>query len=153
MRTAALLCCVTAYLAWGAGRAPAGGPDKLPGGLELLPGYSHEPVKAVRGPSGLITGKGGLKIQYSFGKVRREGDPITSADFTDRAQSLPEGERRWYKEQTVGGQPVHLALSKGQVLHVSYPRAGVNFRAEVRNPEDLADALLIILTFPEAGKK
>src|SRR5262245_21430365 len=132
MRTAFLLC-VGALLAVSFGQTSAEEkPTPLPEGIKLLPGYTHEGKMGIHGPAGVIAKKGGLKIEYQYGKVPGPDDPITSADYTDRAQALAEGDRRWYKEQTVGGKAVHLAYGKDDVLHVSFPAAGVNFRVTVK---------------------
>ncbi|HET8645888.1 MAG TPA: hypothetical protein VFO85_10385, partial [Vicinamibacteria bacterium] len=65
------------------------------------------------------------------------------------------------KEQTVGGQPLQLLLIKDRTLYVTFPEAktGVlggpaNFKASVKSDEDLADVLLMVLTFrSEGGRK
>jgi len=47
---------------------------------------------------------------------------------------------------------VHLAWTKQKRLLASYPKSGINFSVNVKTFEELADALLIILSYPEAPK-
>lgn len=80
----------------------------------------------------------------------------------------------WYREQTVNGRKVFLALTKagvktdadlymernqtpGNMLLVTFPLGGskdhaANFVAKVTNPGEIADVLLMALTFnPSRG--
>ena len=68
--------------------------------------------------------------------------------FTDRAQRTPEAQLRWYREQTVNGQPVHLAHRLDDILLISYPKQGMSFSVQVQTPSEMAEALLMILTYP-----
>ena len=124
-----------------------------PGAIKLLPGYVHEPKQGFDSIVGTISKKGGLEINYDIGRVAKPGGLALGGDFSDRPKLTPKETLQWYKEQVVQGQEVHLAYGKDNLLQVSYPAHGVNFSAKVTKPEDLADALLIILSFPKVEAK
>jgi hypothetical protein len=123
-----------------------------PGKMELLPGYKHEPLQGIDSIVGKVSNPMGLSIQYEIGRVRKPGEFGLGGDFTDQAKAVPEADRRWYREHRIGGQSVHIALSKENSLSVSYPDTGVNFHVTVKSSEDLTDALLMILSYPGAAK-
>jgi hypothetical protein len=127
-------------------------PKPVPGGIKLLPGYAHEPKQGFDSIVGVIEKKGGLVIMYEIGRVAKPGGLALGGDFADRAKSLKEIQRQWYKEQTIAGQAVHIAMAKDGGLYVTYPESGVNFSVMTKTPEDLADALLMILSY-QAEKK
>jgi len=121
-----------------------------PGAITLLPGYTHKALQGIDSRPGMISGENGLQINYDIGAVVAPGAPRFGGSFSDRAKAVPAEQRHWYKEQVVAGQPVHLVLTKGKVLMASYPKAGINFSAEIKSSEQLTDALLIILSYPAA---
>jgi hypothetical protein len=123
-----------------------------PGNIKLLPGYVHEPKQGFDSIVGLIEKKGGLTIMYEIGRVAKPGALALGGDFSDRAKNLKEIQRQWYKEQTIAGQAVHIAMAKDGGLYVSFPESGVNFSVMIKTAEDVADALLMILSY-QAEKK
>lgn len=58
----------------------------------------------------------------------------------------------WYKKQTIGNHPIHIAYLKDQLLIVSFPTKGANFRVKITSPDEMAEALLMILTFADEVK-
>jgi hypothetical protein len=126
--------------------------------IRLLPGYSAKREHAVDATSWTIRGKTGLTIHFEAGLS--EG---RAADAGHRE------EYQWYREQYVNGHLVCLALVKpgtrsvrdldmgrklrgGNVVLVTFPLSGdsahaANFVAKVANSEELADVLLMALTF------
>jgi hypothetical protein len=128
-------------------------PRPLPGAIKLLPGYVHEPKQGFDSIVGTIAKKGGLEINYDIGRVPKPGGLRLGGDFVDQPKQVPKDMLDWYKEQVVQGHEVHLAYGKDKLLLASFPAHGVNFAAKAATPEDLADALLIILTFPKAEAK
>ena len=127
-----------------------------PGGMQLLPGYTHKPLQGIDSIVGQIVKDDGWKISYEIGRVSKPGQPMTGGGFRDRPKLMPKAKVRWYRQQTVNGQPVHLALSKDDTLLVSFPDKGMNFHANIRSSEQLTDAMLMILTYPQpatAGTK
>ncbi len=128
--------------------------EKPPGAINLLPDYTHERKQGFDSIPGVISKgkKGGLQIYYDIGSIPKPGAPRFGGQFSDRAKAVPAAQRLWYKEQIVNGQPVHLAWTKQKRLLASYPKSGINFSVNVKTMEELADALLIILSYPEAPK-
>ena len=118
-------------------------------GLRLLAGYTHSSQQGFDSLVGDIRKEDGLRIQYEIGRVVEPGQPRLGGDFRDRARLTPKDEVLWYREQVVAGEPVHVAYRKDKVLLASFPRTGMNFRASVGSMEQLADSLLMILTYPE----
>jgi hypothetical protein len=136
------------------GAAPAAGQPKnasppVPGGMRLLPGYTHKPLQGIDSVVGRIVKDDGWIISYEIGRVSKPGKPQMGGDFSDRAKLMPKTKVRWYREQTINGQPVHLALSKTDTLLVSFPAKGMNFHTTIRSSEQLVDAMLMILTYPQ----
>jgi len=133
-----------------AGDDPSGGPQivrNVPGGMQLLPGYKHLPLQGIDSVIGRIERDGGLQISYEIGHVQAPGEPRLGGSFSDRAKLSPGHETRWYREQTVDGQPVHIAFRKDGILLVSYPNSGMNLATQVADAGEMAEALLMILTY------
>lgn len=118
------------------------------GGMKLLPGYNHGPLQGIDSIVGEIKKEGGLRIQYEIGAVVKPGAPRFGGSFTDYPKTTPKAEVHWYRESVVNDQPVHMAHRKDNVLLVSYPEKGMNFSVTVTNPDEMAEALLMILTYP-----
>lgn len=130
------------------------------GNIKLLPGYKYkkEDGMGVLSSTGTIYRDSGLKIEFEEGLSQGY-----AVDKVDTAKYL------WFKEQTINGQKVRLAFIKkgiktgwepdkprnsavGNILLVTYPLSdqldhAINFRAEILTEEEMADALLMILTF------
>ena len=119
------------------------------GGMRLLPGYQHEPLQGIDSIVGRVQKQDGLLITYEIGAVTKPGAPRLGGGFTDRPKNTPKEQLRWYREQVVAGEPVHLAYRKDDQLMLSFPERGANFSVKVTDTEQLADALLMILTYPD----
>lgn len=134
---------------------PSGGAKivrNVPGGMQLLPGYKHLPLQGIDSVIGRIERDDGLQISYEIGHVQAPGEPRLGGSFSDRAKLSPGHETRWYREQTVDGQPVHIAFRKDDVLLVSYPNSGMNLATQIADEGEMAEALLMILTYRGKGK-
>lgn len=132
--------------------------DRPFGGLRLLDGYQYKRSNTVDTINGVIYREGGLSIEFESGIS--EG---YAADPKERAKYI------WYREQVVGGHKVMLALTRpgmgaawkpekprgsppGNILIVTFPGSfgpldAANFYAEVLNEQEVADTLLMVLTF------
>jgi len=142
---------------------PAGdGPKTLPpgprdtgqlGGMRLLPGYQHQPMQGYDSIVGRISKTGGLQISYEIGRVYAPNEVSTGGAFQDRPKLTPKDHIRWYHEQIVNGQPVHMAYRKDNILLVSYPRKGMNFSAKIANADEMAEMLLMVLTYPDGSTR
>jgi len=119
-----------------------------PGGMRLLPGYTHKPLQGIDSIVGQIVKDTGWKITYEIGRVSKPGRPRMGGDFRNRAKLAPKTNVRWYRRQIVGGQPVDIAMQKDNLLLASFPEKGMNFSAKIGSSEHLADAMLMILTYP-----
>jgi hypothetical protein len=129
----------------------AGAADTPPGAMQLLPGYTHKPLQGIDSIVGEIVKDDGWKISYEIGHVSKPGQPMLGGGFRDRPKLMPKEKVRWYREQTVNGQSVHVAFAKDDTLLVSFPEKGMNFRTTIRSSEQFADAILMILTYPQSA--
>ncbi len=124
----------------------------LPGGFEirLLPDYKHEPLQGIDSIVGKIVKPDGLEIMYEIGRVPT-GAFRLGGDYSNRAAALPEQNRFWLKEQTIGGRKFTIAYGKDHGLTVSTAndKQGVNFSAVAKNDGELVDVLLMVLSFGE----
>jgi hypothetical protein len=134
-------------------------------GLRLLDGYSATRESAVDAAAFTIEGKSGLKINFEAGP--------SEGSWAD-----PQDEQKyaWYREQRLHGYTVRFALVKmglktqwepeesrglppGNILLVTYLLRGANskhtanFSAKVASSEELADALLMVVTFDPSSNK
>lgn len=123
------------------------------GGMRLLPGYQHQPLQGIDSIVGRIVKEDGLQINYEIGAVSQPGQPRFGGSFSDRPKLMPADQLRWYREQVVNGQSVHVAYRKDEILMVSYPAKGMNVSVTVRSADEMAEALLMILTYPDPVMK
>lgn len=123
------------------------------GGMRLLAGYKHQPLQGIDSVVGKVEKKDGLRINYEIGHVTKPGAPRFGGSFSDRPKLAPKDKVRWYREQTVNGQATHIAYRKDGMLMVSYPKQGMNLWVTVRTADEMAEALLMILTYPDPVAK
>jgi hypothetical protein len=117
-----------------------------PATIVLLPGYQHAPVPTPRDSrNGRIFKEQGLSISYQAGGLagnRINGNPNLL----------------WSKETTVRGNRVQVGMTRDRMLIVVFsslaPAPGVpgtalpaNFFATVNTDEDIADMLLMVMTY------
>jgi hypothetical protein len=132
-----------------------------PYGISMLDGYEYKErdTLGVLSGSGLIFKDKGLLIEFEEG--------MSTCCAADPSKMLSYA---WFKEQTIDGRKVYLAMIKtglktgwepdrprnkqlGGILLASYPGEGlfkangINFVAEILSDEELAEALLIILSY------
>jgi len=128
------------------------------GNIRLLDGYKIKKARTVDALTWTIYKEGGLTIDFEAGP--NEG---LWADAQKQEDYL------WYREQVLNGHKVMLALVKpglrtvwepdhprspelGNILLVTFPLGVLpdntaNFSAEILGEKELADSLLMILTF------
>lgn len=131
--------------------------DQPYGGLRLLDGYRFERSHTFDTINGVIFRDGGLRIEFESGPG--EGYAV---DPKNKSKYI------WYREQVVKGNKVILALTNSegtpwrpekernpkprQILMVTFPGKlggfdAANFYAEVLDQQEVADVLLMVLTF------
>jgi hypothetical protein len=134
------------------------------GGIKLLEGYVAKRSPAIDATVWTIEKKDGLKITFESGVSEGSwADPKEKTNYS------------WYREQQINGFLVRFALVKtglktvwepdesggrplGNILLVSFllehgeSSHTANFSAKLGNPQELADALLMVMTFdPSKG--
>ncbi len=128
------------------------------GGIKLLEGYRYKRSQSVDTINGLIFKDGGLRIEFESGISEGYAvDPKLQKSYV------------WYREQEVNGHKVLLALTQSgvgtrwqpeqprgpksrRILMITYPGKfgpmdAANFYAEVLSDKEIADMLLMVLTF------
>jgi hypothetical protein len=110
-----------------------------PGGIRLLSGYVHTPERGIDSIVGRIKKEGGLDIRYDIG--------VLAGEYVNHC--VRNNTCTWYKEQQLNAGLVKIALRNDNVIVATFPRTVANFYAKVNSQEDIADFLLMILTFDE----
>jgi hypothetical protein len=128
------------------------------GNIKLLEGYKYKQEPGTDALIGIIAKDGGLTIEFESGLQQGY-----AADLKKKHKYI------WYQEQIVNGHKVVLALTKSgvgtvwkpeksrslrdpKVLIITFPgRFGpndaTNFWAEVLNDQEIAEMILMALTF------
>jgi hypothetical protein len=146
MKTRFFLCClfvVNAGLFLGLGARA----DTIPGlALAVPEGFVVQPARS--GVDGFIVKADTLRIRYEIGRIPKSGQPVMSGNFKNRAMQVGRGDKaRWMKTENVNGQPGYFALDTENVLHASFPAAGVNFSVATTGPQQVDEALAVLRTF------
>lgn len=110
-----------------------------PGGIKLLNGYVHTPGRGIDSTVGSIKKEGGLNIRYDIG--------VLAGEYADRCRR--DNTCVWYKEQQLNAGLVKIALQGNGFIVATFPRTTANFYTEARTDEDIAEFLIMILTFDE----
>ncbi len=110
-----------------------------PGGIKLLAGYVHMKERGIDTWVGRIKKEGGLDILYDIGPL--------AGEYVNRC--LRDQSCVWYKEQQLKGGLVKIALASDGRIIATFPKTTANFSAEVKSQEDIADFLIMILTYDE----
>ncbi len=111
-----------------------------PGGIKLLKGYVHTPLQGIDTWVGRIKKEGGLNIKYDIGSLA--GEYVNHCLYNNTCV--------WYKEQQLKAGLVKIALTEYETIIATFPKTTANFYAEVKSQEDIAEFLLMILTYDEA---
>lgn len=122
-----------------------------PGGIKLLDGYQHVILQGIDSMPGKIQHKDGFKIFYEKGRIAPPGAPRLGGDFSNSALALKnshKGNVEWYARQKISGQQLDVVLLKSGYLAATFPESGINFSAKTTNKSQIADFLVMIMTFP-----
>jgi hypothetical protein len=117
---------------------PTPTPQAPPGNIELLDGYTHTRGRGIDSRVGAISKPEGMTIRYDIGDM--------AGQYTSKC-SRAKDICLWYKSQKVGGREVYLALTKEGEIIATFPQESANFFAQTKSPENVADFLLMILTY------
>jgi len=110
-----------------------------PGGIRVLPGYTHRHEMGFDSSVGTIKKPNGLSIHYDIGEMAGVYTDCKLCGWTD-------GEL-WRRKQMIGAHPVVIVYTKAKRLVVSFPEQSANFHAIIKSESDLTDMLLMVLTF------
>lgn len=130
------LCLLTACILVSGQATPTIAPQQL----KLLNGYTLKEEQGIDSFVGKISKPSGITLNYDVGPPGNNytDEPRQSHDYL------------WYKEQTISGHRMQILLTKKKMLIISVPDSYTNFFGTVKKEEDIADALLMLATYPTA---
>jgi hypothetical protein len=105
--------------------------------VHLLPGYRlHEQPNNIDVYGATISRNDGVTLSFTaYGHTGILANMVEPSDL------------EWREEQVVNGEQMVCAYTKSHKLIASFPRMNANFEADIRNDRDIAQALLMILTY------
>ena len=118
-------------------KLPAPTPEPPPGDIEMLDGYIHVPQSGIDSKVGEISKSGGMAIRYDIG--------IMAGVYAGRCS--PSDDCQWFKSQTVNGREVLISLTKDGKVAATFRKENANFFAQTKSVEDVADFLIMVLTY------
>ncbi|HEX8370413.1 MAG TPA: hypothetical protein VF604_17835 [Pyrinomonadaceae bacterium] len=113
-------------------------PTPPPGNIELINDYTHIAKRGIDAAVGEITKPGGMTISYLIGNNAESA----ASRMCGRKDSC-----LWYKGQIINGREVWLGLSKEGKIVATFPKERANFYADTKAPEDIADFLIMVMTY------
>lgn len=122
-----------------------------PGNIKLLEGYLHYKLQGIDSTPGKIQHKDGFEIFYEQGRIAKPGEPRLGGDFSNSALALKNSKKvnvEWFAHQKIGDQSVDMVLLKSGLFAASFPESGINFSANTKNKSQIADMLVMIMTYP-----
>lgn len=112
-------------------------PDPPPGNIELFDGYTHTRKQGYDSSVGEISKPNGITIHYDIGQM--------AGRFAGRCRIT--NDCLWYKGQKINGREVWISLTKAGHITATFPKEYANFWADTKSQEDIADFLIMILTY------
>ena len=111
---------------------------EVPGGIRLLPGYSHESIQGIDTRVGRIWKDGGPTIRYDIGWFAG-----------NHASNLVESTKySWSIAHAINGRRFRLTMENTERLVVTFEQDIANFFASpISDQQDLAEVLLMLLTY------
>ena len=114
-------------------------PVPPPGNIELIENYTHTKRRGIDAAVGEISKPDGMTISYLIG---------SNAELAaSRACGQKNSECLWYKRQIINGREVWLGLTKEGQIIATFPENRANFYADTKTPEEIADFLIMVLTY------
>ncbi|MGI9506973.1 MAG: hypothetical protein ACR2RE_28360, partial [Geminicoccaceae bacterium] len=93
------------------------------GKIQLPASFKHRHVPGNRHNRGQFFKDGGIQIDYVIGRIPPSGGLGLCGDFSNSAANMPKKDRVSLDEREVAGQPVSIAVGKGNLVHASFPRS------------------------------
>lgn len=112
--------------------------DPPPGSMQLLDGYIHTKTRGFDTKTGEIKKADGMKITYDIGFL------ASNQAFRIFAR---EDSKSWLKIQKVNGMTLYLVGGEDNRLVATFPEPCAIFKAQVTNEEQVADFMLMIMTY------
>jgi hypothetical protein len=107
--------------------------------VRLLPGYKFRAGRSLDTGGGTIWKEGGLEIDFVAGAIGSEADSIDKKDVV------------WREQQVVNGQRMICVYTKSHDLVISFPKLRADFSSKIRSRQDLAEMLMMVVTFEPRG--
>lgn len=102
-----------------------------------MDGWKHETLRGIDSTVGRFVGERGFEIRYDAGGMAGNW----------AAGARKRGEVAWSRKQVVNGLPCEFVMTtKGRII-ATFPEQMTNFFAEAKSPEDVADFMLLAMTF------
>jgi hypothetical protein len=117
----------------------------FPGKINLLPGYELRTEQGIDSAVGTISKTGGLKMDYDIGELAGDYTECSACGWTDG--------QKWRKEQIISGRKVVCVFAAKNLFVVTFVGAHANFYATIESEDQLADMLLMALSFEPALPK
>jgi len=121
---------------------PKPAPDTPPGNIQLIETYTHTRKKGIDTIVGEISKPGGLTIHYDNGPLAG----LVAGRICGQDNCL------WYKRQKVNENDVYLGFRADGFIVATFPKDYVNFYAHTKTQEEIADFLIMILTYKNSEK-
>lgn len=110
-----------------------------PGNIILLPGYSHRIGQGIDTAVGKISKENGLEIGYDIGGLA--GNYALEAYANEKINLV------WFKVQKTNNLQLLITYLKDGSIYATFPEQNANFVSKIKTNEDLADFLIMIMTY------
>jgi len=105
--------------------------------VRLLPGYRVQNYPTLDTVGAKIYKKGGLEIEYSSGSLMEE-----------EASAITPDKILWKTKQIINGYPLTCVYTRSSDFVATFnDKSPTNFHAHIKSNQDLAEMLLIVLTY------
>ncbi len=113
--------------------------DPPPGSINLVDGYIHTKKQGIDTAVGEISKSNHLKINYDIGFLASN---YASRIYNDLGENVA-----WYKLQKVNDMTLYLIRGKDGTIVATFPETCANFYAKTTSDEEVADFILMIMTY------
>lgn len=91
-------------------------------------------------------------IDTRVGKISKPKGMTIGYDIGPLAGNYADGTRKdgkcaWFKKQKVNQQECQICLEKNGYIYATFPADYASFMGQTKSPEDVADFLIMILTY------